>query len=479
MKSRLLFLLLIFAYALIPMGIPDSYGEILSSDRRIDWSPGIPGGIPNYPIGINVKDAPYNAAGDGVTDDRTAIQSALSACSSGKAVYLPAGTYRITSSLTVPSNAVLRGAGPSQTIILVDSTGSGSHGIKMRGYSPTPRTDLELIPSRGDTTITVSDASKITVNDIILLRHDSDHIASGTHTGADNSATLTDNSKSWSNNELVGYMIRNLQRTEGFIIGNRGDIESRGEITANTSNTVTVTLSGDDDNDWDTGDNYFIYPKDNAYTQHDYGYIDFPDFYHGHEAQFFKVTNKAGAVLTLSRPIYATYVPAMTPKVYELWEYTINAGVEDLKITYVNNNSGSYNVLMSSSVYCWLKNVESYNAVSRHVYILYSFGCEIRDSYFHHSNGNNYGSGRGYGVNIIDNNSDHLIENNIFYYLRHSVIFSSGGIGCVVGYNYSYRMFDSNYPSDNTLTLDMMTHGSQPAHNLFEGNVLTTFTAVL
>ena len=78
---------------------PAIAGDIIPADRRIDWSPGIPGGIPTYPVGINVKDAPYSAKGDGVADDTAAIQAAIRACPAGKAVFLPAGTYRTTSEL--------------------------------------------------------------------------------------------------------------------------------------------------------------------------------------------------------------------------------------------------------------------------------------------------------------------------------------------------------------------------------------------
>lgn len=67
----------------------------------------------------------------------------------------------------------------------------------------------------------------------------------GDHTGSDNQSVLTDSSKNWAVDELVGRTIYN--DTDG----------SSGTITANTANTVTATLSGGD-NDWDNGDTYRI-----------------------------------------------------------------------------------------------------------------------------------------------------------------------------------------------------------------------------
>ncbi len=59
---------------------------------------------------------PYSAgsfgiAGDGVTDDTDAIQSALIALSNlgGGTLFLPAGQYKVTGNLTVPSSVLLRG----------------------------------------------------------------------------------------------------------------------------------------------------------------------------------------------------------------------------------------------------------------------------------------------------------------------------------------------------------------------------------
>src|SRR5690349_6913717 len=51
----------------------------------------------------NVK--AFGAVGDGVTDDTAAIQAALNAVPGiGGVVYVPAGTYLLTSGLAVPTN---------------------------------------------------------------------------------------------------------------------------------------------------------------------------------------------------------------------------------------------------------------------------------------------------------------------------------------------------------------------------------------
>jgi len=68
----------------------------------------------------------------------------------------------------------------------------------------------------------------------------------GTHTGADNAAVLTDSTKAWTVNALVGYTLYNLTDA------------SSTTVTANTANTITGVLGGGGDNDWDTGDVYYI-----------------------------------------------------------------------------------------------------------------------------------------------------------------------------------------------------------------------------
>lgn len=79
-----------------------------------------------------VTGAPYQADATGVRDSTVAIQNALSDCyhSGGGTVYLPAGTYRVTNTLYVPSFVTLRGDWRDP------DAGSGSYGTVIQAALP-------------------------------------------------------------------------------------------------------------------------------------------------------------------------------------------------------------------------------------------------------------------------------------------------------------------------------------------------------
>src|SRR5205085_10085193 len=55
---------------------------------------------------VSVKQAPYNATGNGVTDDTAAIQAAISSSAGELLVLFPAGTYKITQKITIANDRV-------------------------------------------------------------------------------------------------------------------------------------------------------------------------------------------------------------------------------------------------------------------------------------------------------------------------------------------------------------------------------------
>lgn len=71
---------------------------------------------------------------------------------------------------------------------------------------------------------------------------------SGEHTGSDGAAVLTDSGAGWDldDESLIGHVVYNV--TDG----------SYGTITAETATTMTATLAGGTDNDWDEDDEYLI-----------------------------------------------------------------------------------------------------------------------------------------------------------------------------------------------------------------------------
>jgi Pectate lyase superfamily protein len=73
----------------------DFLGVALNTDGTLKG-----GGAPQ--VGLNVKAAPYNATGNGTTDDAATIQAALTAAATtGQSVYIPNGTYLIGTQLNV------------------------------------------------------------------------------------------------------------------------------------------------------------------------------------------------------------------------------------------------------------------------------------------------------------------------------------------------------------------------------------------
>jgi len=165
------------ALALAAAGL---HAELIPSARLFNWQAGvnigIPGGIPtNRTTIINVTSSPYNADKTGASDASTAINNAINAAGSGAIVYLPAGTYRLNSTIGVgtKSNYTLRGDGPDKTIL--DCRTSSVTAITVGADSQWPNdydsggANITGGLTQGSTSITVSDSSVFAVGDLAVL----------------------------------------------------------------------------------------------------------------------------------------------------------------------------------------------------------------------------------------------------------------------------------------------------------------------
>lgn len=123
---------------------------------------------------INVKYPPsplVAAVGDGVANDTAAIQAAANALSSGGILYFPAGTYKITTSISLLSNVISQGCG-SGTIIKL-ATGDIS-GFLISSKSGVTIKDLKISAEVAGTTaykggIELQSSSNCLVEDVLFV----------------------------------------------------------------------------------------------------------------------------------------------------------------------------------------------------------------------------------------------------------------------------------------------------------------------
>ena len=68
----------------------------------------------------------FGAYGDGSHDDTTALVNCIAAAGSSKSVWMPAGTYKISQPINLPSNVTIQGAGMWYTTLVGDPTVYGN-----------------------------------------------------------------------------------------------------------------------------------------------------------------------------------------------------------------------------------------------------------------------------------------------------------------------------------------------------------------
>lgn len=380
----------VWALALLFIAVTARPGSaaLIPEDRRIEWAPGIPGGIPtNYPVFCNVRvkipGSPLVAVGDGKADDYPALAAAIQWCPAKHVIYLPEGVYRISTGLWLADSVVLRGAGQGKTRIVLDSAYRSpvvGIGQGVRFSRPLP---IEL--------------------------------------------------GFYKNSRLLGFR----------------DIW-----------TITPVREGDLLAVTQHNDPELVYPHGMTW-----GGLT------GHNqlmSQIMGVAGKSENNLILARPLYVTFKRSQNPLAYRMRGFTFSAGLESCTLETAKYVSAANSVQLSGTVHCWVKDVEVYHSAKSFIWMTMSYGNEVRQCFVHEPWDNEGGSG--YGYHIFGPNSDHLVEDNIAWQCRHSMVLEGGGSGCVFGYNYSADAWSSVSPG--WVYNDLICHGAHPYMNLYEGNSL-------
>jgi hypothetical protein len=185
------------------------------------------------------------------------------------------------------------------------------------------------------------------------------------------------------------------------------------------------------------------------------------------------VTIKAvnGNYITIDPALRIDYAAGLQPQIRPVTLKT-NVGIECLKITRTDtiiNGRYGHNIIFNYAGNCWVTGIESAKSQAAHILLQSGKNISISGSYFHDAFTYDGTATAGYGITMIQHNSDCKVENCIFKHLRHAMVAKQGANGNVFAYNYSLDPYRSEYPHD--AGGDMLLHGHYPFANLFEGNI--------
>ena len=165
MKKITKFLLFVILITAIPF-IGSSQTYTLPAARSVTWqgNVGVSGDIP-------ARTTIYTTLSSSGGNDASAIQTAINNCPAGHVVKLNAGTFNVSSQITVTSGVTLRGAGMGSTIIKGTAGMTGVCVVRIgSGYTLGSSFSITGGLTKGSTTITTGSAAHgWSVGDVILI----------------------------------------------------------------------------------------------------------------------------------------------------------------------------------------------------------------------------------------------------------------------------------------------------------------------
>jgi len=167
-KMRKLTLIVIFLFnSLIAIS------QVIPSENRIDWTPGIPGGIPDVSSWLTKNVVThFGADNSGANNSLNAIQAGIDNLPSASKhiIYFPAGTYKLEGNLRLRENIVLRGEGINTKLEFYNPTTPLCISVSTYEYGEWQILNASSGYSKGTITLTVPNSSLFTVGEFAELQ---------------------------------------------------------------------------------------------------------------------------------------------------------------------------------------------------------------------------------------------------------------------------------------------------------------------
>jgi hypothetical protein len=322
---------------------------------------------------------------------------------------LAAGTYSVSSTLTIPSGVVLRGAGSdaaSGTIIgsthggpvlaigtLLDQVCyNGGNQAGNRAFDPSVQPLLSQDAKKEQSTVSVASAAGFSAGDLALIDQlDDSEVVEGTSSN--------------------GTCASTFKRATNYGVGERV------EIASVSGNTLTLTT---------------------------------PLHWTFRRAQSAQIS-RMGTAATKWAGIEGVLLQGGRPG------------------SYAGQNAGGIDV--SNAAYCWVKDVQVDGTTSgMPIRLAGTYRCVVRDSHVHNSH--SYGFDQdNYGIVLACGAADNLVENNISRFLDKPILLNASGGGNVIAYNYADNSWSCDGNNDDGFQeVNIDSHCAFPHMELIEGN---------
>jgi hypothetical protein len=450
---------------MIPMlAHSQAWSGILDPSRAIDWSTaGIPGGIPSRSKTCATLNA--SSYGNGSTDATSAINSALKSCPSGEVVSLSAGTFLMKGNVLIPGNVTLRGQGADQTILNAMGTVGGAvvHMGAAAGSFPSLSNQVSITSqnSKGDTSITVSNATGITAGTMLMISELNDNTNKHVTIWGDegNCSFCATYPAFWNGTRVAGQIDR--------VTNVRG--------TTLTLEQPLFSAYRESLPDWQASTGYPLGAAIHPSTQPTHVYTQATN----------NTVNPFTCTTSSKPPAFATDGSTVadggcswkdqgaatdTFPVAVHFTAVSGSGLEDLQIYQNNTGYSGGAVTLSECANCWVSGVETNYADGFILLDSVGYHNEIVNNYlsnaFTHTSGTDSVPLIGGGFTTGD-----LLQNNILERLGGGVFVQGGSSGNVIAYNYAIGGLGAG--ALNVMPQEWNSHQAHPEFNLWEGNVGT------